>query len=62
MLVLARKKDEEIVLKVPGHDDIYITVVDIESRNRVKIGVNADSDITILRNELNEKPKEVLLQ
>lgn len=54
MLVLSRKKDETIVLKVPGQDDIKITVVRIDNRNKVRIGVEANKNITVLRDELNK--------
>lgn len=53
MLVLSRKKDETIVLKGPNMDDIKITVVRIDNRNKVRIGIEADKDITVLRSELS---------
>jgi carbon storage regulator len=52
MLVLSRKKDERIVLKV-GDKNIEITVVRIES-GRVRIGIEADSDVAIIRKELTQ--------
>lgn len=53
MLVLSRKKDETIVLKGPNMSDIKITVVRIDSRNKVRIGIEADEEVTVLRSELN---------
>lgn len=53
MLVLSRKKDETIVLKVPGRPDIRLTVVRIDSPNKVRLGVEADRDIVVLREELD---------
>lgn len=52
MLVLSRKKDEAIIMKIPGRDDIRLTVVRIDNMNKVRIGVEADKDVVILRSEL----------
>jgi carbon storage regulator CsrA len=54
MLVLSRKKDEKIVLKKPGQEDITITVVRIDGQNKVRIGIEADQEILVLRQELDE--------
>lgn len=53
MLVLSRKKDEKIILKCPDMSDIKITIVRIDNKNRVRIGIEADKDITVLRSELD---------
>jgi carbon storage regulator CsrA len=53
MLVLSRKKDETIILKGPNMEDIKITVVRIDNRNKVRIGIEADKEITVLRSELD---------
>jgi carbon storage regulator CsrA len=53
MLVLSRKKDEQIVFKVPGREDIRLTVVRIDNPNKVRLGVEADQDVIILRSELD---------
>lgn len=50
MLVLARKKNEEIVLGT-GANAIVIRVLDI-SPDRVKIGVTAPATVNVLRREL----------
>ena len=47
MLVLARKKNESIVIG----DGIEITVLKVKG-NTVRIGINAPSDVKILRGEL----------
>ena len=52
MLVLSRKKDETIILKSSNRSDIKITVVRIDNMNKVRIGIEADQEITILREEL----------
>ena len=54
MLVLSRKKDEQIILRVPGHEDIKITIVRIDNRNKVRLGIEAEKEITVLRSELSE--------
>jgi carbon storage regulator CsrA len=55
MLVLSRKKDETIIVRIPGREDIKLTVVRIDNLNKVRIGVEAEKDVVILRSELNEK-------
>jgi carbon storage regulator CsrA len=54
MLVLSRKQDEVIVLKGANIPDIRITVVRIDNRNKVRIGIEADPKITVLRSELEQ--------
>ena len=54
MLVLSRKRDEKILMKLPGvAEDIEVTVVQIDS-SRVRLGFKAPTDVTILRSELNQ--------
>lgn len=50
MLVLSRKKDEEIILKI-GEETIQISIVKIES-HRARIGIEASKNVLILRGEL----------
>lgn len=59
MLVLSRKKDETIILRQPGMQDIVITVVRIDNRNKVRIGINADKKVTVLRSELAAESLEL---
>ena len=47
MLILSRKKDESVIID----DNIEITIIGIEN-GRVRIGIDAPSDIEILRKEL----------
>lgn len=54
MLVLSRKRDEKILLKVNDSEEIELTVVRIDA-NKVRLGINASDDVTILRSELVEK-------
>ena len=56
MLVLSRKKDETIILKGPNMEDIKITIVRIDNKNKVRIGIEADKEITVIRSELEETP------
>jgi carbon storage regulator len=51
MLVLSRKKNERIVIA----GEIVITLVGIEG-NRVRIGISAPPDVSILREELVGQP------
>lgn len=53
MLVLTRKVDESLVI----NDDIVITVLSIEGE-KVKIGIKAPRDVTVLRLELAEAIEE----
>jgi carbon storage regulator CsrA len=55
MLVLSRKKDEQIILKGENFKDIKITVVRIDNYNKVRIGIEADQGVSILRSELEER-------
>lgn len=48
MLVLSRKESEKIMLG----DDIVLTIVRV-SGDRVRLGIQAPSDMLILRQELN---------
>ena len=49
MLVLSRKESEKVLLG----DDIILTIVRL-SGDRVRLGIEAPSDMLILRHELNE--------
>lgn len=53
MLVLARKLDESIVIA----DNITVKVISID-KGVVKLGIDAPSDIAIVRNELIEDVKD----
>jgi len=51
MLVLSRKESEKIMLG----DEIVLTIVRV-SGDRVRLGIEAPSDMLILRKELDEAP------
>jgi len=53
MLVLARKLDESIIIG----DNIVVKVISID-RGVVKLGIDAPSNISIVRNELLEDVKD----
>lgn len=55
MLVLSRKKDETIIIKKDGQPDIKITIVRIDNRNKVRVGIEADKAFTVLRSELEPR-------
>jgi carbon storage regulator len=55
MLVLSRRRDEKVLVKVPGlEEEIEVTVVQIDS-SRVRLGFKAPTNVTILRQELQKK-------
>jgi carbon storage regulator len=53
MLVLTRRSDESIIIR----EDIVVTVLAIEG-DRVKLGVSAPREISILRKELLDAVQE----
>ena len=50
MLILTRKVSERIMIG----DDIVVTVINIEGRNSVRIGIEARKDISVDREEVRE--------
>ena len=50
MLILARKKEQSVWLKIPGYD-ASVKVVRIEG-DKVWLGFEADDEINIVREEL----------
>lgn len=42
-------------MRIPGREDIKLTVVRIDNMNKVRIGVEAEKDVVILRSELEDK-------
>ena len=52
MLVLSRKKNESIVI----NDNIIVVVVDVRG-DKVRLGVNAPSDVTVYRKEVYDAIK-----
>lgn len=56
MLVLSRKRDEKILLKL-NEEEVELTVVRIDN-NKVRLGIQASDAVTILRSELVEKSPE----
>lgn len=53
MLVLSRKRDEKILLSSSNGEKIELTVIRIEA-NKVRLGIKASDEVTILRSELIE--------
>ena len=51
MLVLTRRIDESIILKLPNGHIITVIVTNVIEKS-VKIGVDAPDDVTIVREEL----------
>lgn len=54
MLVLTRRKDEEVVIQVPGRPTpIVVEIADIRG-DKVRVGIHAEPDIKIDRREVYE--------
>jgi carbon storage regulator CsrA len=58
MLVLSRKRDEKILLKLNEKEEVELTVVRIDA-NKVRLGIQASDSVTILRKELVDKTTDV---
>ena len=56
MLMLSRKTDQSITLRIPGHDDVVIKIVDLKNNQFGKlvarVGIDAPKEIEIVRNEI----------
>lgn len=55
MLVLSRRLKERIRLG----DGIIVTILDI-ARDRVRVGIEAPSNVLVLRDELKQRPRKPL--
>lgn len=53
MLVLTRRREETIILRVDGIPDIVVTVVEVKDGGAVRIGVDADHAVSIVRGEID---------
>ena len=56
MLILTRRSNERIFIG----DDIVLSILAIEGK-RVKIGIDAPKDVSILREEIRNDPVELVL-
>ncbi len=56
MLVLSRKKDEQIILTVDGQE-IFVKVLKIDG-NKVRLGITAPDDVTVHREEVWRRQSE----
>lgn len=54
MLVLGRKPGERIIIEVDGRR-IEISPLDVNKWGQIKIGIKADKDVNIFREELEKK-------
>lgn len=52
MLVLSRKKGESIIVAIPGHSEVKVIVVAVVGTDKVRIGIEADADIPVHRQEV----------
>jgi len=51
MLILARRQDESLIFKTPDGKEIKVMILDLNN-GRARIGIDAPSDVEILREEL----------
>ena len=59
MLVLSRKKNERIIIHLPEREKpIEITVVKVDNLNKVRLGIEAEADVLVLRSELEDRPNK----
>ena len=56
MLILTRRIGESLIIELPTGEQIEVAVLGVKG-NQVRIGTQAPSDLTIMREELLEKPK-----
>jgi carbon storage regulator CsrA len=57
MLVLARYRDQSIVIRTPSGETITLTVVETR-HDRVRIGIDAAPDVHINRSEIDEAKRK----
>lgn len=51
-LVLTRKRGEGILLRLPDGRVIKVSVVEFRGSKRVRLAIDADTDVRIVREEL----------
>ena len=56
MLILTRRSNERIFIG----DDIVLSILSIEG-NRVKVGIDAPKEVSIVREEIRDNPVELVL-
>jgi carbon storage regulator CsrA len=57
MLILSRRLHERIVITLPGGRDVVVTVVDLShAPGKVRLGIDAPPEVTIVREELLPPP------
>jgi carbon storage regulator len=54
MLILTRRKDEAIVIHNRFGAEIRLSVVEV-SGNRVRLGVEAPAEVSVIREEIRQK-------
>jgi carbon storage regulator len=56
MLVLSRKKNEQLVIRM-GEESVLVRVLDVNG-NRVRIGITAPRSVAVLREEVARRIQE----
>jgi len=54
MLILTRKIGESLIIKLPTGEEIELVVLDTKGK-QVKLGTEAATDVTVLREEVLER-------
>jgi carbon storage regulator len=58
MLVLTRKKDEQIVITL-GEETVFVRILDV-ARDRVRVGITAPRSVAIHREEVARRIQALL--
>ena len=56
MLILTRHPGETIIIETPAGERIQVVVLGVKG-NQVRVGIEAPADVTILREELIDRPQ-----
>ncbi len=57
MLTITRRANEEVIIQVPGHEDITVCVVNTTKR-RCQLSIQADEQVKIIRREILDRESQ----
>lgn len=58
MLYLTRKKGQSVLLKIPGYEDVVITISKVDRAGGVQMGFMAEESIEIIRDDVKKSKPE----